>query len=92
MLVDTVVRNDLRLNTRVIRSVFPTNDLINDIDKGREKLPKYGSFPVILSPYSNRGERIGAHISMYQDRERELLKYTCVIIKDKEKKRVLLRS
>ncbi len=63
MFVDKSLRNDLSLNTRVIRSVVPTNDLINDIDKGREKkFPEYGSFPVIFSPYSNRGERIGAHI------------------------------
>jgi hypothetical protein len=78
MLVDKAVRNDLSLNTRVIRSVVPANDLINDIDKGREKkLPEYGSFPVILSPYSNEenrfssGKRIGARISMYEERERE---------------------
>ncbi len=41
MLVDKAVRNDLSLNTRVIRSVVPTNDLINDIDKGKEnKTPR----------------------------------------------------
>ena len=30
MLVDKAVRNDLSLNTRVIHSVVPVNNLIND--------------------------------------------------------------
>jgi hypothetical protein len=37
------------------------------------KLPEYGNFPVIFDPYSNRGERIGARISMYEEREREII-------------------
>ncbi len=41
---------------------------------------------MILSPYSNRGERIGAHISVYEERESEIIKYTCVINKEKRKK------
>ena len=45
---------------------------------------------MILSPYSNQGERIGAHTSMYEEREREIIKYTCVINKDTKK--VLLLS
>ena len=36
MLVDKAVKNDLRLNTRVIRSVVPVNNLINDIYKERK--------------------------------------------------------
>ena len=53
----------------------------------KNRLPEYGSFPVILSPYSNRGERIGTRISMYEEREREIIKYTCVINKDTKKKK-----
>jgi hypothetical protein len=41
---------------------------------------------VILSPYSNRGERIGARISVYEEREREIIEYTCVENKEKRKK------
>jgi len=41
---------------------------------------------VILSPYSNRGERIGARISVYEEREREKINYTCVINKEKRKR------
>ena len=41
---------------------------------------------MILSPYSNRGERIGALISVYEERERAIIKYTCVINKEKRKK------
>jgi hypothetical protein len=37
---DKAVRNDLSLNTRVIRSVVPANDLINDIYKERKKAPR----------------------------------------------------
>jgi hypothetical protein len=33
MLVDKAVKNDLSLNTRVIRSVFSADNLINDIYK-----------------------------------------------------------
>jgi len=40
---------------------------------------------MILSPYSNRGERIGARISVYEEREREIIEYTCVVYKEKEK-------
>jgi hypothetical protein len=54
-----------------------------------KKLPGYGSFPMILSPYSNRGERIRARISMHEKKEREIIKNTCVINKDKRKNRVL---
>jgi hypothetical protein len=36
---------------------------------------------MILSPYSNREERIGARISVYEEREREIIEYTCVILK-----------
>jgi hypothetical protein len=36
--------------------------------KGK-KLAKYGSFPVILSPYFDRGVRIGARIPAYEERE-----------------------
>jgi hypothetical protein len=85
MLVDKAVRNDLNLKTRVVHSVVPTNNLMNDTIR-KEKLPEYGSFPVILSPYSNRGERIGAHISVYEEREREIIKYTCFINKEKRKR------
>jgi hypothetical protein len=35
MLVDKAVKNDLSLNTRVIRSVFSVDNLINDIYKER---------------------------------------------------------
>ena len=38
----------------------------------------------VLGPYSNRGERIGARISLCTEREREIIKYTCVI---KERKK-----
>ncbi len=88
------MRNCLSPSTRVVRSVVPANDLINDIDNERKKkLPEYGSFPVILSPYSNRGERIGARIPVYEEREKAIIKYTYVIDKDKwKKKKVLLRS
>jgi hypothetical protein len=34
---------------------------------------------MILSPYSNRGERIGARISVYEEREREIIEYTCAM-------------
>jgi hypothetical protein len=52
---------------------------------GREKLPEYRSFPVILSPYSNRGkENRGPHISVCG--EREIIKYTCIINKEKRKR------
>jgi hypothetical protein len=54
--------------------------------KGKDRLPEYGSFPVILSPYSNRGERIGARISVYEERDREIIKYTCVINTEKRKR------
>ena len=30
---------------------------------------------MILNPYSNRGERIGVHISMYEERDREIIEY-----------------
>jgi hypothetical protein len=43
-----------------------------------------------LSPYSNRGKRIGTHISVYEERERYIIEYTCVINKEKRRK-VLLR-
>jgi hypothetical protein len=39
---------------------------------------------VILSPYSNQGERIGARISVYE--EREIIKYTYVINKEMRKR------
>ena len=38
----------------------------------------------VLGPYSNRGERIGSRISLCVEREREIIKYTCVI-KEREK-------
>ncbi len=41
---------------------------------------------MIMSPYSNRGERIGARFSVYEERERERIKYTCVIDKEKRKR------
>ena len=41
-----------------------------------------------VSPYSNRGERIGTHISVYE--EREIIEYICVINKEKRGE-VLLR-
>jgi hypothetical protein len=44
---------------------------------------------VILRSYSNRGERFGAHISVYEEREREIVKYTCVINKEKEREVLL---
>jgi hypothetical protein len=59
--------------------------LINDTIK-KAKLPDYGSFPVILRPYTNRGERIWAHISVYEEREREKIEYTCVINKEKRRR------
>ena len=34
-----------------------------------------------VSPYSNRGERIEVHISVYE--EREIIEYICVINKEK---------
>ncbi len=37
---------------------------------------------MILGPYSNRGERIGARISVYEERERHIIKDTCVIDKE----------
>ena len=43
-----------------------------------------------VTPYSNRGERIGTHISVYEERERVIIEYTCVINKEKRRK-VLLR-
>ena len=43
-----------------------------------------------VSPYFNRGERIGDHIPVYEEREREMIEYTCVINKEKRRK-VLLR-
>jgi hypothetical protein len=45
---------------------------------------------VILSPYSDRGERIGARVSVYEDREIYIIEYTYVINKEKKRK-VLLR-
>jgi hypothetical protein len=45
---------------------------------------------VELSPYSNRGERIVTHISVYEEREGKKIEYACVINKEKEKK-ILLR-
>jgi hypothetical protein len=36
---------------------------------------------MILSPYSNRGVRIGARISVSEEREREILEYTYAIWK-----------
>jgi hypothetical protein len=43
---------------------------------------------VILSPYFNRGERIGVHTSVYEEREREMIKYTRVI--NKREREVIL--
>ena len=63
--------------------------LINDVYKRKDRLPEYERFPVKVSPYSNRGERIGAHVSEYE-REREIIEYTYVINKEKRRK-VLLR-
>ena len=40
-------------------------------------------------PYSNREERIGARISVYEEREREIREYTCVINKEKRGKVLL---
>jgi hypothetical protein len=40
----------------------------------------------MLWPYSNRGERIGAHISVYEEREKKIIKYTCVTNKEKRKR------
>jgi hypothetical protein len=50
--------------------------------------PRIREFSVILSPYSNRGERIGARISVYEEREREMIKYTCDTNKEKRQKSV----
>jgi hypothetical protein len=48
------------------------------LDLSGGKLPEYESFPVILRTSSNRGERIRTLISVYEKREREIVKYTCV--------------
>jgi hypothetical protein len=83
MLVDKAVKkNDLSLNTRVILSVVPSKNLMNDVYEERKKLAGHGGFPVILSPHSNRGERIGERYS-----NRETTKYACVMITTREKKR-----
>jgi hypothetical protein len=36
---------------------------------------------MILSPYSNRGERIGARISVYEGGKKEMIEYTWFIYK-----------
>jgi hypothetical protein len=45
----------------------------------------FEAFPDTV-PYSNREERIGARISVYEEREREIIEYTCVKIKKREEK------
>jgi hypothetical protein len=52
---------------------------MNDVYEERKKLAGHWGFPVILSPHSNRGERIGERYS-----NRETTKYACVIITTRE--------
>jgi hypothetical protein len=57
----------------------------------KDRLPEYRSFPVTLTPHSKRGKRIGTSISVYEERRREIIQYTCLINKEIERE-VLLRS
>ena len=53
--------------------------------KRKGKDPRIRELSVILYPYSNRRERIGAHILVYEERERVIIKYA-VLNKEKGKK------
>jgi hypothetical protein len=53
------------------REQVSASNSINDIYKKEGNAPRIQELSVILSPYSNRGERIGARISVYKEKERE---------------------